>query len=137
MALFWPCVSFHCLFEAISAFLFFLKFRFPKRATKIWWNLPVDLNFTKVDAKSIGRFRQICVDFLENLNCKKGPDDQTKTHFFGDKIAFFFRVHKFFRFVFIPRNLRSTRGTLKCAPYKLEKLPHSEYNLKNHSRPFT
>ena len=130
LSLFWPCVSFHRLFEAISAFLFFLSSDFlggPQKFDEISWLIWI----------LHSRFRQICVDLSENMNCKRDRLNQIKTHFFGDKIAFLFRVHNFFRFVFIPRNLRSTRGTLKSAPYKLEKLPHSEYNLKNHSRPFT
>ena len=34
-------------------------------------NLPMDVNFTKVHVKSTGRFCQILVVFLENLNCKQ------------------------------------------------------------------
>ena len=49
-----------------------LQFRFSKKATKIWKNVSIDLMLTKL----IGRFRQMLVAFLENLNFMKKPNLQ-------------------------------------------------------------
>ena len=46
--------------------IFSLKSMFSKKATKFWRNAPLDLNFPKLLTPT-GKFRQIFVDFLENL----------------------------------------------------------------------
>ena len=44
----------------VSRNIAYVKFRVCNKATKVWGNLPVDLNW----------FRQIFVAVLENMNCK-------------------------------------------------------------------
>ena len=46
-----------------------VQFKFFKKITKIWQNVPVGMMFTKyVNEKSSGRFRQIFVAFSQYLN---------------------------------------------------------------------
>ena len=46
-----------------------IQFRFSKKATKMWKECPSWFEIYLVNVKSTGRFRQIVVVFLENLNC--------------------------------------------------------------------
>ena len=60
---------------------FQLKFRFSTEATKLFQNLQVELNFTKVNVKSTGRFHQFFVAFLEKLNCTYISWNHMSTYF--------------------------------------------------------
>ena len=67
--LFWLCLKKNVAkFYSHRCTELLIKFVFSKKATQIWWNLPLDLKFTKVNVILTGRFRQIFVAFVENLN---------------------------------------------------------------------